>query len=149
MKKLIVIFSLQLVFSQAPSKISFQAYITDNNGLPVAAGTYDMTFAIYDDLSDGNKLWEESQIVNIENGFIGVMLGSSSSLTALHRSGFLEITLNNEVLSPRQELGGSLYAITATNADTAKFVDLSNYKGLIRSVSKDDAKITIIDFTVT
>ena len=102
MKKLIVIFSLQLVFSQAPSKISFQAYITDNNGLPVTAGTYDMTFAIYDDLSDGNKLWEESQIVSIENGFIGVMLGSSSSLTALDRSGFLEITLNNEVLSPRQ-----------------------------------------------
>ena len=142
MKKLIALLSLQLAFSQAPNKMSFQAYLTNNNGLPVAAGTYEMTFTIYSALTDGNKLWEESQSVSVENGSVGVMLGSSVPLVDLNGSGFLEITLNNEVLSPRQELGGSLYAITAAFADTADFVDLSNYKGHIRSVSSDDAKIS-------
>ena len=61
MKKLIALLSLQLAFSQAPNKMSFQAYLTNNNGLPVAAGTYEMTFTIYSALTDGNKLWEESQ----------------------------------------------------------------------------------------
>ena len=142
MKKLIALLSLQLAFSQAPNKMSFQAYLTNNNGLPVAAGTYEMTFTIYSALTDGNKIWEESQSVSVENGSVGVMLGSSVPLVDLNGSGFLEITLNNEVLSPRQELGGSLYAITAASADTADFVDLSNYKGHIRSVSSDDAKIS-------
>ena len=42
MKKLIALLSLQLAFSQAPNKMSFQAYLTNNNGLPVAAGTYEI-----------------------------------------------------------------------------------------------------------
>ena len=149
MKKLIALLSLQLAFSQSPNKMSFQAYLTDNNGLPVAAGTYEMKFTIYTALTDGNKLWEESQSVSVENGSVGVMLGNSVPLVGLNGSGFLEITLNNEVLSPRQELGGSLYAITAASADTADFVDLSNYKGHIRSVSGDDAKISAFSTDVS
>ena len=48
MKKLIVLISLQFLFSQVPHKMSFQAYLTDANNMPVAPGSYEMTFRMFD-----------------------------------------------------------------------------------------------------
>jgi len=145
MKKLIILFSLQFAIAQIPHKMSFQAYLTDNNNMPIAPGSYEMTFRIYDALSDGNKLWEESHTVNVEGSSVSVMLGSSVPLIPVNSVGFLEIQLKDEILTPRQELGGSMFAIKAHKAmiaDTAKFVNLSGYRGSITSVRKKNASLT-------
>ena len=52
MKKLIVLLSLNILFAQVPHKISFQAYLTDANNMPVAPGSYEITFRIYDASED-------------------------------------------------------------------------------------------------
>ena len=142
MKRLIVLLSLNILIAQVPQKISFQAYLTDTNNMPVAAGSYEITFRIFDASADGNKLWEETQTVNVDGSVVSTMLGNTVPLVTLNSAAFLEIQLKDEVLTPRQELGGTMFAIKAVNADTAKFVDLSNYKGLMRNVEKDDAHVT-------
>ena len=142
MKKLILLLTLNILFSQTPHKMSFQAYLTDNNNMPIAPGDHEMTFRIYDALTEGSKLWEEKQTVKVEGSLVSIMLGNTVPLVALSSAGFLEVQLNNEILKPRQELGGTMFAIKAVNADTAKYVDLSNYKGLMRNVEKDDAHVT-------
>ena len=142
MKKLIVLLSLNILIAQVPNKISFQAYLTDANNMPVAAGSYEITFRSFDASADGNKLWEETQTVNVDGSVVSTMLGNTVPLVALNSAAFLEIQLKDEVLSPRQELGGTMFAIKAVNADTAKFVDLSGHRGLIRSVRGKNASLT-------
>ena len=142
MKKLIILLSLNILIAQVPNKISFQAYLTDANNMPVAAGSYEITFRIFDASADGNKLWEETQTVNVDGSVVSTMLGNTVPLVALNSAAFLEIQLKDEVLSPRQELGGTMFAIKAVNADTAKFVDLSGHRGLIRSVRGKNASLT-------
>jgi hypothetical protein len=122
MKKLIVLISLQFLFSQVPNKMSFQAYLTDANNMPVAPGSYEMTFRMFDALTEGNMIWEETQTVMVEGSLINIMLGKTVPIVALKSVGYLEIQLKDEVLSPRQELGASMFSIraeTAVRADTA------------------------------
>ena len=126
MKKLIILFSLQFAIAQIPHKMSFQAYLTDNNNMPIAPGSYEMTFRIYDASSDGNKLWEETQTVDVDGSMVSTMLGSAVPLIALNKPGFLEIQLKDEVLTPRQELGGSMFAIKAAKAVKAIKADTAH-----------------------
>ena len=110
--------------------------------MPVAAGSYEITFRIFDASADGNKLWEETQSGYVDGSVVSTMLGNTVPLVALNSAAFLEIQLKDEVLSPRQELGGTMFAMKAVNADTAKFVDLSGHRGFITSVRKKNASLT-------
>jgi len=116
MKKLIVLLSLQVLFSQVPHKMSFQAYLTDANNMPVAPGSYEMTFRIYDALTEGNKLWEETQTVTVDGSLVSLMLGNTVPLVTLKSAGYLEIQLKDDILSPRQELGASMFSLQADKA---------------------------------
>ena len=84
MKKLIVLLSLNILIAQVPHKISFHAYLTDANNMPVAPGSYKMTFRIYDSSEDGNMLWEETQTVNVDGSLVSTMLGNTVPLVALN-----------------------------------------------------------------
>ena len=126
MKKLIVLLSLNILFAQVPHKISFQAYLTDANNMPVAPGSYEMTFRIYDSSEDGNMLWEETQTLNVDGSLVSTMLGNTVPLVALNSAAFLEIQLKDEILSPRQELGGTMFAIKAVKAHKAIIADTAN-----------------------
>ena len=119
MKRLIVLLSLQVLFSQVPHKMSFQAYLTDANNMPVAPGSYEMTFRIYDALTEGNKLWEETQTVTVDGSLVSLMLGNTVPLVTLKSAGYLEIQLKDDILSPRQELGASMFSLQADKALTA------------------------------
>ncbi|SVC29405.1 uncharacterized protein METZ01_LOCUS282259, partial [marine metagenome] len=129
MKKLIILLSLQVLFSQVPHKMSFQAYLTDANNMPVAPGSYEMTFRIYDALTEGNKLWEETQTVTVDGSLVSLMLGNTVPLVTLKSAGYLEIQLKDDILSPRQELGASMFSLQADkalNADKAIKADTAN-----------------------
>jgi hypothetical protein len=71
-------------------------------------------------------LWEETQTVNVDGSLVSTMLGNTVPLVALNSAGFLEIQLKDEILSPRQELGGTMFAIKAVNADKAIMADTAN-----------------------
>jgi hypothetical protein len=116
MKKLIAILMISTLFAQVPHKMSFQAYLTDSNNMPVAPGSYDITFRIYDAMTDGTKIWEETQTVTVDGSMVNAMLGATVPLVPIGKSGYLEIQLKDDILSPRQEIGASMFSLQAHTA---------------------------------
>ena len=46
-------------YAEVPQRMSYQGYLTDPAGNPVADGSYIMIFAIYDVAVGGTELWSE------------------------------------------------------------------------------------------
>jgi hypothetical protein len=66
-----------------PRTISYQGVLTDQNGAVVPDGSYNIHFRIYDAVTNGNLLWEETLAVDVASGRFNVVLGNSVSLDAL------------------------------------------------------------------
>ena len=115
-KTIIIMLCMQALFAQVPHKMSFQAYLTDSNNVPVAPGSYDITFRIYDAMTAGKKLWEETQTVTVDGSMVNAMLGATVPLVPIGKSGYLEIQLKDDILSPRQEIGASMFSLQAHTA---------------------------------
>lgn len=119
---LVVLFYLSatFVYAAVPHLINYQGRITDSSGTPLN-GSYNLTFRIYDAETAGNLLWEETHSgALIQKGIFGVLLGSVTNLNlAFDKPYFLEIKVNNEVMSPRQRIASVGYAIRAETAEQA------------------------------
>ncbi len=112
-------------FTAVPHLINYQGRLTDKAGKPLE-GAYSLTFRIYDAETAGNLLWQETHTgVVIQKGIFSVLLGSITNLDLLFdKQYFLEIKVGNEVMSPRQRIASSAYAIRAEKAEQAISVDL-------------------------
>lgn len=101
--------------AQVPQLINYQGQLTNSNGAP-ANGTFTMLFRIYNAASGGNQVYAEAQSVTVNNGVFNVLLGSVTPIPlTLFDSGsnrFLEIVVNEVVLSPRRQFGSVPYAFT-------------------------------------
>ena len=93
--------------------IPYQGYLTDANGNPLN-GSHPLTFALYDAPTGGNLVWgpETYSAVPITMGLFDVQLGSltTGGVQTTAANLYLEISVNNEPLSPREILnrvGGS------------------------------------------
>ena len=98
--------------------IAYPGQLAGDDGKAVVDGSYDFTFALYDDPTSGNLLWSETQVgIAIHNGSFGVLLGSviplpeaayttklwlSVSVRSPHAENFVELT-------PRQMLDEIAY----------------------------------------
>lgn len=111
------------VRAEIPRLINYQGKLTDQAGAPLD-GAYELTFRIYDDVTAGNLLWQESHSgVVITQGIFSVMLGSQESLgLAFDIPYYLEIKVGDEVMTPRQQITSVGYAIHAATADSAQTV---------------------------
>ena len=82
-KVLVVLYGLALillpglVYPEIPRQINYQGYLTSAQGVQVNENVQ-MVFAIYDDLSSGTKLWEETHNVNVTRGVYNVILGEGT-----------------------------------------------------------------------
>lgn len=71
-----------------PGQISYQGFVTDANGFPLATNkpvNYTIYFRIYSSSSgatNSNVLWGEKQVVTVDRGYFTVMLGSGSQIAA-------------------------------------------------------------------
>ncbi len=126
-----------LLLANQPHKLNFQGILTDNLGAPAADSTYTFGFSIYDAEVAGNKLWEETKVLNTANGVYQTTLGNDSSLTILpfDKTYYVQITVNNTVLPLRSKLIPVPYAISAntvtgTIAATTQIADGLVVKGL-------------------
>src|SRR3989338_3931684 len=105
--------------------INYQGKLTDTAGKPVTDGIHSITFRIYDVESGGSFLWEETQSVSVSKGIFSVMLGGVTALNlAFDKPYWLEIKVKDEVMSPRQRIASSAYAIRAENANNAVNADV-------------------------
>ncbi|MBC8216585.1 MAG: hypothetical protein H8E64_08770 [Candidatus Marinimicrobia bacterium] len=107
---------ISFVFGQVPTMISFQGYITDANGQSVVDGAHVVNFEMYSALTGGTAFWSEEHTLEITGGVLSVNLGSVNPVDLSQsesESVYLEITIDSETLSPRQEITSSMFAITA------------------------------------
>jgi len=124
-----------------PGQISYQGYLTDANGFPLATNTpknYNVVFRIYNDPSSAlpaTTLWAEQQVVTVDRGYFTVMLGNGSAFGTTFftndlssvfsgadaSSRYLGLTVQGLAspdfeISPRLRLTTSPYALLAANA---------------------------------
>jgi hypothetical protein len=122
-----------LLFAQAshaiPPLVSYQGKVNDSAG-EALTGTYQMIFRLYD-FEASAPMWAEQQTVNITGGIYTVYLGAGANIVggglaaALFSAGdrWLEVEIQGEVLSPRQQLSSVVYAFRAEEADHAMTAD--------------------------
>ncbi len=127
-----------------PGQISYQGFLTDANGAPLATNTplnYTVFFRIYNTSTGGstsNAIWGELQTVTVDKGYFSVLLGQGTStgtgepwtnnLTGVFSGPsasdrYIGITVNglstpNAEIQPRLRLLSSPYSFLAANANS-------------------------------
>ncbi|PNU18795.1 hypothetical protein C2E25_15800 [Geothermobacter hydrogeniphilus] len=106
----------------ASNMISYQGVLTDSGGASVN-GVVTLEAAIFDAASGGNRLWGETHTaVTVTNGSYHIQLGSGVPLSGsppldtnlfAQSERWLQISVNGEVLLPRQPLSGTPFALRA------------------------------------
>ncbi len=96
--------------------MSYQGRLTDAAGKPLD-GTYQFQFRLFDALTGGTELYTETESITVTNGLFDTSIGPSTIVADLRpemlsQPLWLEVTINGEVLSPRQQLLGAPYAFT-------------------------------------
>src|SRR3990170_6461988 len=134
--------------SPGADTLRFNGVLTDAAGDPIPEGNRTITFRIFDvePVGTGTALWEETQVVTVKkSGRINVSLGSVVPLTAGLFDGpdslFLEIQVEAEVLTPRQELEKvprAFYSDKAANADHSANSDNANRAANADKAAKSD-----------
>ena len=112
---LVSILSGPMVWGEIPQTMSYQGVLTDADENPVADGSYDLAFTLYDAAADGNALWTETQSVDVSDGLFNVILGSTNPLNLdFDMPYWLGIAVGEgSELSPRTELTSSAYSLNA------------------------------------
>ncbi len=101
--------------------LSYQGYLRDMNGAAYPDGSYQFTFTIYPDSTDGTPLWSEIQTINVADGLLHANLGTVEPLTQnVFNSAplWLGVQLDGEPeFAPRHFIGSSVYAFVAANSE--------------------------------
>jgi hypothetical protein len=109
------------VVSPVPHLINYQGMLTDALGNPLN-GPYNLTFRIYNALSDGTLKWDHTyNSVPVFDGLFNVVLGTDETIDlAFDEPYWLEIQVGADApLSPRIQLTSVAYAYTAEYALSA------------------------------
>ena len=75
--------TLRAAEAKPPDVMSYQGYLVDANGDPLAPNNpanYPVIFRIYDQATGGNRLWSEQQIVTIDKGNFSLLLGEGTEV---------------------------------------------------------------------
>jgi len=138
-----------------PHEVNYQGYLTDSVGKAVPDGNYNISFAIYDDPTEGNVLWGESQTVTVTNGIYNVILGQpGNKLYPHHFDGdrYLGVSVDtDDEMTPRQKITSTAFTLKAQeaeNADTLDGRDSTEFSETTHSHSFSDISGTATDAQV-
>lgn len=112
--------------SAIPAIINYQGKLTNNAGVPVADGSYQMRFYLYDSLNGNTLLWQEpaqgnpSMNVQVTGGVFTVALGNTVALpqSAFEGNTYLLTQVNGVNQSPRVRIVSVGYAFRAGTVDS-------------------------------
>ncbi len=108
----ILLISLAYSFAEVPCKINYQGRLIKDN-VPVD-GTKPMVFSIYPDAVGGSPIWTSSNVsVEVHNGLFRYVLDLSSIDWTAGQELYLEVIVDGETLTPREELYAYPYAINS------------------------------------
>jgi hypothetical protein len=104
------------LWAQAPEMFRYQGRLVDGTNLVNA--TLPMSFKLYDTLSGGNKLYEDSSSVLVVDGLYSTTIGDNTVFGSLtnamtNAAVYLELTVSGATLSPRERLVSVPYALNA------------------------------------
>ncbi|MDH7482355.1 MAG: hypothetical protein QHH26_10340 [Armatimonadota bacterium] len=105
--------------ASVPTMISYQGKLTDAAGNPLN-GTYNLSFAIYNDATAGSLLWTETQNgVQVSQGLFNVLLGSVNPLPDSAFTGltWLQTSVEGNILTPRVRIVSAGYALRSKKAE--------------------------------
>ena len=110
-------FALLILAACAPKltpSFSHQGRLLDASGNPVADGNYTVEYKLFNASSGGTAVYTESKAVPVEDGLFTTSLGLTSAITPtiFAQPTWLEISVNGEILGPRQRLQGSPFAFS-------------------------------------
>ena len=109
--------------ASVPTKVSFTARLVNEETGEIVTGAHQVKFELFDAETGGASVWFEGRQFEIdENGLLFAELGESKALDATIFDGralWLEVTLDEQVMSPRIALDSVPYAIRAQAAADA------------------------------
>jgi hypothetical protein len=109
-----------------PALISYQGTLRDA-GDNLANGTYNMVVKICPDEDCASQLWSETHSnVEVREGHFNLLLGEDIALSRedfVDPSLYIELTVEGQVMTPRQRFAAVPYAIAATYATTLSAPD--------------------------
>ena len=116
-------------------KISYQGRLADSGGNPLS-GSYNLKFEVWNQAAGGAKLWEQTKSgVQVQNGLFTVELDVDVGAFD-GQALWLAITVNGQLLSPRQEMLPAPYALTLRPRAAIR---ASVYDGPVLMVENTDA----------
>jgi len=112
---LVCLMAAALMGVNIPFLVNYQGRVNNAAGLPIS-GPVTMDFTIYDAPTDGSPLWSETQNVTLNTGLYNVLLGSMNPLSPQvfdNANVFLEVSVDGQTLSPRQQIVSVPFAMRA------------------------------------
>jgi hypothetical protein len=97
-------------------EIGFQGRLADSSGNPVANGTYTMTVRFWTHANAGTNVFTQTKQVTVQDGLFSTDISDfpphifSSEVDAVEGHLYMEVTINNEKLSPRRPIYGAPFA---------------------------------------
>jgi hypothetical protein len=93
---------------------SHQGRLEDQSGNTVPDGSYDFVYRLFHLSSGGSSVYEKAQTVEVKDGYFNNILyfGTEISPDVFTRQVYLEVEINGEILTPRQQLQGSPFAFS-------------------------------------
>jgi hypothetical protein len=114
--------------ASVPSTMTYQGYLTDLASRPVD-GTFAMRFSLYRQAQDGDAFWQEDWAqVTVSKGAFNIALGTHTPLQQgwFGQGGiFVEVSVEGDVIAPRQQLNSVAFAIEAANAQDVRNADIN------------------------
>ena len=113
----ILLISSMYSFAEVPCKINYQGRLIKDN-VPVD-GTKTMVFSIYPVTIGGSPIWSSGNVsVEVHNGLFRYVIGSGAAdLSSINWTAgqalYLEVVIDGETLTPREELSAYPYAINS------------------------------------
>ncbi|KAA3612681.1 MAG: hypothetical protein DWQ05_18710 [Calditrichaeota bacterium] len=107
-----------LIQAQIPKVISYQGLLSESTGTPVTDGEHTVHFRIYDDSTSGQIEWQESALIQINQGILSHNLGTVIPLEIpFTKAYWLGITIGDGAeLEPRLRFTAAAYSLGSVNS---------------------------------
>ncbi|HBY98736.1 MAG TPA: hypothetical protein DEP84_33115, partial [Chloroflexi bacterium] len=94
--------------------MSYQGRLLTPSGAPVADGNYNIRYNLFASATGGTPVYTETKTIAVKNGLFNSAIGTDVRIPpeTFAQQLYLQVTINGETLSPRQQLRGAPYAMS-------------------------------------
>lgn len=117
------------IFCSVPMKVYYQSILKEKGQL--VTGTRKMKFEIYKQPTGGTAVWSSGDVnIEVKNGVFRYTLDfTNSNIDFANGPYYLQVTIEGTVLSPREEIVSTIYAIQAKTVEDGSITPQKVVKG--------------------